>query len=97
MISIEVEIDDETAGALDELAREKGHADRPSLLLQMIAAFVQRETEPKGYDAWFRDEVESALREMDEPGAEFVAHEDVMSEARERLESRLSQAGKRAG
>ena len=97
MATLTIEIDEATAASLDQLSEQKGHADRAGLLGQIIAEYVQRETEPEGYDAWFREEVETALREMDEPGAEFIDHETVMEEARAALEARIATVKRRAG
>ncbi|MCB8839338.1 hypothetical protein [Aurantimonas sp. VKM B-3413] len=95
--TLTIEIDEATAASLDQLSEQKRHADRAGLLGQIIAEYAQRETEPEGYDAWFREEVETALREMDDPGAEFIPGEDVSRAWEEQRAALLKRATRKTG
>ena len=95
-VTFTVDLDDETLAAFDALAATKGHG-RAAMLEQLVHEFLQFEAETPEYGAWFRQQVEEGLREMAEPGAEFVPHEMVMAEARALLETRMAEAKKRAG
>ena len=75
-VTFTVDLDDETLAAFDALAATKGHG-RAAMLEQLVHEFLQFEAETPEYDAWFRHEVEEGLREMAEPGAEFVSDEEV--------------------
>lgn len=44
----------------------------------------RRAHEAAAYDAWFRAEVEQALKEADDPNAEWISNEEVEREAAER-------------
>jgi len=48
--------------------------------LSPIASEFATVEEAEAYDRWFREEVEAALREADEPGAVFIPHDQVMAE-----------------
>ena len=75
-VTFTVDLDDETLAAFDALAATKGHG-RAAMLEQLVHEFLQFEAETPEYDAWFRQQVEEGLREMAEPGAEFVSDEEV--------------------
>ncbi|MFW8584474.1 hypothetical protein ACOJBM_04805 [Rhizobium beringeri] len=63
-----------------EYARET--APRPDR-----AAALRRTHEAAEYDKWFREQVEEAIREADDPNAVWIPHEVVKEEmARERAE-----------
>lgn len=55
----------------------KAH-DRPGS--QLLRDFMREYVEKAEYDAWFRAEVEAALREADDPNAEWVPNEQVEAE-----------------
>ena len=47
------------------------------------------------YDAWFRGEVEKALREAADPNVKWVAHEEVAADWRRRRAELVKRAGTR--
>ena len=47
------------------------------------------------HDAWFRGEVEKALREASDPNVKWVAHEEVAADWRRRRAELVKRAGKR--
>lgn len=55
----------------------KAH-DRPGS--QLLRDFMREYVEKAEYDAWFRAEVKEALRESDDPNAEWVTNEQVEAE-----------------
>ena len=55
----------------------KAH-DRPGS--QLLRDFMREYVEKAEYDAWFRAEVEDALREARDPNTEWVPHEQVEAE-----------------
>jgi hypothetical protein len=44
------------------------------------------------YDAWFRAEVEAAIRDADDPNCEWISHEEVLRRSRERQAKRKADA-----
>jgi predicted transcriptional regulator len=67
----------------------KAH-DRPGS--QLLRDFMREYVEKAEYDAWFRAEVESALREADDPNAEWVPNEQVEAEWKVRKAELLARA-----
>lgn len=57
------------------------------------AAKLKRAHAAAEHEAWFRGQVEAAVAAADDPDAQWLEHEDVMSEARQRLEARLEHTG----
>jgi predicted transcriptional regulator len=53
--------------------------DRPAsqLVREMMREFVDSRLPAQEHEAWFRSEVEDALREADDPGVERVPDEEI--------------------
>lgn len=95
-VRFDVEIDEETLAAFDALRATRGQ-DRRGMIGQLVAEFVQRESETEEYDAWFRQEVEEALRESEKPDAVFYSHEEVKENWRRERNLLLQRAAGKAG
>jgi predicted transcriptional regulator len=62
------------------------------LLRDFMRDYVRRQQEEVAHEAWFRAEVEQAIREADDPAAEWVPHDMVkqdMARERAQLEARI--------
>lgn len=68
-------VDDELKARFTEAA--KAH-DRTGaqLLRDFMRSYVKRQQEEVAYDAWFRAEVERAVREADDPAVRRIPHEE---------------------
>jgi predicted transcriptional regulator len=55
--------------------------DRPAsqIVREFMREFIQRQHETREHDAWFRSEVEQAMREADDPTTVRIPNEDIMS------------------
>jgi predicted transcriptional regulator len=83
---------------LDAELREKFMAeaealDRPAsqVVRELMREFVHKKEEEREYDTWFRQEVEEALREADDPNAVWYTTEEVM----ERMLATINEAASR--
>lgn len=78
-------VDDELKARFAEAA--KAH-DRTGaqLLRDFMRDFVKRQQDEVEHDAWFRAEVERALREAEDPEVARVSHEEVRAGWRRRRE-----------
>jgi predicted transcriptional regulator len=68
------------------------------LLRDFMRDYVAREEAEPGHEAWFRDEVENAIRESRDAGIEQIPHDTVRSNwlsKRALLDKRAETAGKR--
>jgi hypothetical protein len=79
---------DTSAWSLDK-AKSGGHK-RPD-----TAERQRRAHEAAAHDAWFRSEVEKALKEADDPQVKWVLHEDVKQRSGAKREAWLNSAGAR--
>ena len=70
-------VDDELKQAFTKAARAN---DRPGS--QLLRDFMREYVERAEYDAWFRAEVEQALKEADDPNTEWIPHEQVLQKWR---------------
>ena len=68
-------VDEALKTAFTEAA--KAH-DRPGS--QLLRDFMRDYVEKAEHDAWFRAEIEQGLRELADPNAELVPHEQVRAE-----------------
>lgn len=68
-------VDEELKAAFTNVA--KAH-DRPGS--QLLRDFMRDYVAKAQHDAWFRAEVEQAMREAGDPNAEWVPHEQVKAE-----------------
>lgn len=78
----------------DKFMAEAEALDRPAsqVVREMMREFVHQKEEAREHDKWFRAEVEEAIREADDPDAEFTPHEQVMVEMKAIIEARLAAA-----
>lgn len=69
----------------DAFVAEAAAMDRPAsqLVREFMRDFVKARKEEREHDAWFRAEVEKALKDR-RPG---IPHEDVMREMRARIDA----------
>ena len=69
----------------DAFMAEAAAMDRPAsqLVREFMRDFVRARREEREHDAWFRAEVEKALKDK-RPG---IPHEDVMREARAKIDA----------
>jgi hypothetical protein len=65
----------------DQFMAEAAAMDRPAsqIVREFMREFIQRQREAREHDAWFRNEVEQAIREADDPAVNRISHEDVRS------------------
>jgi predicted transcriptional regulator len=73
--------------------------DRPAsqIVREFMREFIQRQHETREHDAWFRSEVEQAMREADDSTVARISNEDVQSNwSRQRAELVRRAGGNRA-
>ena len=70
------------------ILEEKSEHKRPDR-----AETLKRVHEAAEHDAWFREQVQLALDEADQPDAVFIPHEVVMAELKAQLDSIATCAG----
>jgi hypothetical protein len=56
------------------------HRPASQIVRELMRDFVERQREAREHDAWFRAEVEEAMREADDPNAKRILHEVVEEE-----------------
>ena len=95
-VTFTIDVDDGRMAIFDELASLKGQ-DRDGMIGQLVAEFVQFESASDEYDAWFREQMEEALRESLKPGATVFSHEDVMRDWRQQRVRLVGRAVGKAG
>ena len=69
--------------------------DRPAsqIVREFMREFIQRQRETREHDAWFRGEVEQAMREADDPTVTRISHEDVQSNWRRQRAELVKRGG----
>jgi|1185.fasta_scaffold188646_1 predicted transcriptional regulator len=69
--------------------------DRPAsqIVREFMREFIQRQRETREHDAWFRDVVEQAMREADDPTVTRISHEDVRSNWRQQRAELVKRGG----
>jgi hypothetical protein len=80
----------------DAFMAEAEAIDRPAaqLVRDLMQDFVRERREAREHDAWFRREVEQALREADDPAVARIPHEAVRSGWRQQR-AQLAQRARR--
>lgn len=79
-------VDDDLKEAFAETAKAQDRT-AAQLLRTLMREAVQSAQDKRLHDAWFRREVEQALREADDPNAEWVDHDAVRQDiARQRAD-----------
>jgi predicted transcriptional regulator len=83
----------------DALVAEAEAIDRPParVVHDLINDFVHRRRDAREYDAWFRAEVEQALREADDPTVERISNEVIRASWREQRAELLRQIAEERG
>ncbi|MGH3440546.1 MAG: CopG family ribbon-helix-helix protein [Nitriliruptorales bacterium] len=76
-------VDDELKSAFSEVARDQERT-AAQLLRVLMRDAVERWRNSLEHDAWFREQVEQALREADDPDVDRVPHDQVRSTWQER-------------
>jgi predicted transcriptional regulator len=71
-------VDEDLKAAFVEAAKAR-HRTGAQLLRDFMRSLVQRQKQAAEYESWFRDEVEHALREANDPKVQRIPHEDVRS------------------
>lgn len=63
----------------DALIAEAEVIDRPPshIVRDLIDDFVRQQRDAREHDAWFRAEVEQALREADDPTVKLIPNEEI--------------------
>jgi predicted transcriptional regulator len=90
-----VELDPELR---DAFLAEAEVIDRPEpqIMRDLVRDFVRQRREAREHDAWFRAEVEQALREADDPTVRRVPHGEIRSSWRQQRAELLERiAGQR--
>jgi predicted transcriptional regulator len=75
-------VDDELKAAFGQVAAAQEHTAAQLLRLLMRDA-VQRWHESQEHDAWFRGEIEQAVREAEDPAVERIPHDRALSSWRQ--------------
>ena len=75
-------IDEELKSAFAEAARAEDRS-AAQLLRALMRDEVRRWSEARNHDAWFRAEVEQAMREADDPAVGRISHEAVRTSWRQ--------------
>ena len=85
------------AGLRDEFMAEAAATHRPAsqLVRDFMRDFVQRQRESRDHDAWFREQVEQAVREADDPAVSRIPHDEIVSDWRLQRAALLAKAGER--
>lgn len=60
------------------------------------AARVKRAPEAAEHDAWFREQVDQAIKEADDPKTKWVSHADAMADMHRHLDKLEKQATAKA-
>jgi hypothetical protein len=81
----------------DQFLAEVEAADRPAaqVLREFMQDFIRRQREIREHDAWFRSEVEQALRELDDPDVELIDNEEIAASWQQQRAALIRRAGKR--
>ena len=88
-------VDDELKTAFAETAKAQDRT-AAQLLRVLMRDTIEREKNARAHDAWFRGEVEQALREADNPKTPRIAHENVDSNWRKQRAKLAKRAGKKS-
>jgi predicted transcriptional regulator len=78
----------------DQFVAAAAATDRPpsQIVREFMRDFIEQQRAVREHDAWFRAEVEQAVREADDPNLVRVPHEDIASHWREKRAALLRQA-----
>lgn len=76
-------------------AAEATHRPASQLVREFMRDFIRRQDEAHEHDAWFRTQVEQAVREADDPAIERVSHEDIGAAWRRQRAELVRRAGRK--
>jgi predicted transcriptional regulator len=82
----------------DQFMAEAEAADRPAsqIVRELMRDYVGRQRQGREHDAWFRGEVEQAIRDADDPSIERIPHETVSRSWRKQRAELTRRAAKQA-
>jgi predicted transcriptional regulator len=86
-------VDDELKSAFAEAAKAQDRT-AAQLLRSLMRDAINRKQEAREYDAWFRAEIEQALREADDPNVRRIPHEKVKAKWRRKRAQLLKRTRK---
>lgn len=75
-------------------AAEATHRPASQLVREFMRDFIRRQDEAREHDAWFRAQVEQAMREADDPAIERLPHENVGTAWRRQRAELVRRAGR---
>lgn len=87
-------VDGELKAVFTETAKSQDRT-AAQLLRLLMREEVQREREAREHDAWFREEVERAVREADDPNVRRVPNAAVRSTWRQQRATLMKRSGRR--
>jgi hypothetical protein len=73
------------------------HRPASQLVRELMRDFVERQREAREHDAWFRAEVEQAMREADDPNVKRIPHEVVEERTRAMIDRIAAELAAREG
>lgn len=85
-------IDDDLKSAFAEAAKAQDRT-AAQLLRVLMREAVQRQQDAREHDAWFRREVEQAVREAADPRTRRIPHEEVRTDWRQQRAELMRRAG----
>ena len=88
-------VDDDLKSAFAEAAKAQDRT-AAQLLRVLMREAVERKRDAREHDAWFRAEVEKALREADDPNVRWVPHHRVKANLRRQRAKFLKRSRKTA-
>ena len=71
-------VDDDLKSAFADSAKAQDRT-AAQLLRVLMRDAVRRQREAREHDAWFRGEIEQAMREADDPAVRRIPHQEVRS------------------
>ena len=92
MFSLKLEAD-----LREQFMAEAAATHRPAsqIVREFMRDFVKQQREAREHDAWFRAEVEQAMREADDPKVKRIPHEELAAKWRQQRSKLVKRAGKR--
>lgn len=84
-------VEEELKASFAELARAQDRS-AAQLLRVMMREAVARQRDAAAHDAWFRSEIEQAMREADDPATPRIGHDRVESNWRHQRETLIKRA-----
>lgn len=72
---------------------EAAHRPASQVVRELMRDFIERQRQAREHDAWFRAEVEQAVREADDPGVARISQEEVSDNWRRQRAQLIERAG----